>query len=149
MMPWVIREKWDKLRWWLNPRQKWLTKKIPNHWIDKDYLWELVILEGIKHYVEGERVFEVLSNDNPPEQAQFLKEVRQRYNEITMALPSLEKQMEDAWKKVPKWDIKDINTRKVDYDATYGDLDRLEKKIFDLKTEIMEWAVKNREKIWT
>ena len=149
MMPWVIRDKWDKLRWWLRPRQIWLTKKIPNHWVDKDYLWEICILEGIKHYVEGERVFEVLCNDNPPEQAQFLKEVRQRYNEITLALPSLEKQVEDAWKKVPKWDIKDINTRKVDYDATYGEVDRLEKAISDLKTEIMEWAVKNREKIWT
>ena len=52
MIPYKIRKYWDELRWWWNPRQKWLIKKIPNHWVDKDYLWEICILEGIKHYVE-------------------------------------------------------------------------------------------------
>ena len=53
-LPYYIEDTWWKIRNWFNPRQKWLTSKIPNHWIDKDTLWEICIIEGIKHYVEGE-----------------------------------------------------------------------------------------------
>jgi hypothetical protein len=44
----------DKIHWWMFPRQKWLIKKIPNHWVDKDYLITEVIFESIIHFVEEE-----------------------------------------------------------------------------------------------
>jgi hypothetical protein len=149
-IPYNIRKMWDEIRWWWNPRQKWLIKKIPNHWIDKDYLWEICILEGIKHYVEkdgGLDHYESSQNDPsyPEWQKTFDKELKNVYNEITMSLPSLEKQLEDVWKKVPHFDFNE----KVDYNTVYGEVDRIEKKIADLKTDIMVWAVTNREKIWT
>lgn len=150
---WCENVMWN-IRNWFNPRQKWLTKKIPNHWIDKDTLWEICILEGIKHYVEGEDAlnnFETSQRDPeyPDHQKKFDREVSKMYEEITVALPKLEKQLEWAWKKVPHWNLEDINTRKIDYDATYGETDRLEKEIADLKTKVMIWAVKNRGSIWT
>ena len=38
---------------------------------------------------------------------------------------------------------------KTDYEKIYGEVDQKEKEITNLKTEIMVWAVTNREKIWT
>lgn len=148
--PYQVRETIWAIRAFFNPRQKWLTRKIPNNWIDKDRLLEICILEAIKHYVEGEDVFNVLSNDSPPEQAQFMREVRHAYDLIVKQLPLLEKELELAWKKVPVRDWGDINKSVPgDYETTYGDVDRLEKKIAELKTEVMLWAVKERESMWT
>jgi hypothetical protein len=151
MIPWKYRQIWYDIRDWFNPRQKWLFKRIPNHWVDKDTLWEICILEGIKHYVEQEHVFDVLCNDNPPEQAEFLKEVRENYRLITEVLPSLEQGMELAWKEIPHRSLDDINKgmTKFDYDMTYGVVNKFEKEIADLKTKVMWWAVTNRESIWT
>ena len=154
IIPYKIRNVWDEIRWWWNPRQKWLIKKIPNHWIDKDYLWEICILEGIKHYVEkdgGLDHYESSQNDPayPEWQKTFDKELKNVYNEITMSLPSLEKQLEEAWKKIPVLFSWEIPIKKIDYYKTYGEVDRIEKEMHDLKTEIMVWAVTQRDCIWT
>ena len=151
--PYKIRRIWDEIRWWWNPRQKWLIDKIPNHWIDKDTLWEICILEGIKHYVEkdgGLDHYESSQNDTsyPEWQKKFDREVKTMYDYITVMLPILDKELEDAWKKVPHFDLKNIN-EKTDYEKIYGEVDQKEKEITNLKTEIMVWAVTNREKIWT
>lgn len=36
------------------PKQKWLTKKIPNHWCDKSDLIPIILFEMIVHFVEEE-----------------------------------------------------------------------------------------------
>ena len=155
IIPYKIRKVWDELRWYLNPRQKWLTRKIPNSWIDKDTLWEICILEGIKHYVEqdgGLEFYEVNHDFDPtyPEwQKAFDIKVRFYYEMITKKLPDLEKQLEETWKRVPPVVIQDFKHIKIDYNKTYGEVDRIEKEIHDLKTEIMVWAVTQRDFIWT
>ncbi len=137
------------------PRQWWLISKIPRTWRDKDTLMEIVILECIKNYVEGEGAldnYESSQNDPsyPDWQKKFDKEVKENYDLIKEKLPKFEREMEEAWSKVPKRDLKDINnTRKIDYKTVYGEVDRLEKEIFDLKTKIMLWAINNRASIWT
>lgn len=79
---------------------------------------------------------------------EFDVKVRFYYEMITKKLPELERQLEEAWNKVPHFSLENIN-KKVDYDKIYGEVDRLEKEIHDVKTEIMVWAVTDREKIWT
>lgn len=139
-----------KISIFFRPRQRWLTKQIPNTWIDKDTIFEIVILESIKHYVEHEKCFENLNCDNPPEQAQFLKEVRENYQLITETLPKLEKELEAEWPNVPHIDINTINSRKPgDYEKTYGKINKLEREITNLKTKVLIWAVTNREGMWT
>ena len=161
MTPFKIREAFDKICYWLKPRQKWLTSKIPNHWIDKDTLWELCILEGIKHYVEkdnglgyGENWLEDynFSQNDPtfPEwQKKTNRETKEKYDLITKTIPHLELQLKSAWDKVPMPNfnnyIKDKNT----YEETYGEVDKLEAEIDKLKTEIMVWAVTNRHSLWS
>ena len=149
-IPFIFREFINTIRAFFNPRQKWLTNKIPYYWIDKDRLWEICILEGIKHYVEEEKALEFLCNDNPPEQAKFVAEVKYHYDVITRILPELEEQLNIAWKNVPNRSLKDINNSKPgDYERIYGGINKLEKEIFDLKTETMIWAIKKRDHIWT
>ena len=93
------------------------------------------------------------SSQNDPSYPEWQKtsdrEVKQMYELITIKLPALEKQMEVEWENVPKQDIMDINTNKFDYQQIYGKIDRLEKEIYDLQTEIMVWVVKNRNILWT
>jgi len=133
----------------LRPRQRWLTKKIPRTWVDKDTILEIAVLESLKHYVEGEDCFNVLSTTNPPVQAEFMAKVKHYYELATVKLPALEKELEAEWDRVPPTDLSNLNMTKLDYEATYGKIDRLEKEIHDLQTEIMVWVVKERGGLWT
>lgn len=143
----------------LQPRQRWLTKQIPRTWTDKDWLFELVILESIKHHVEqdyglgfepGDYEFSQNDPEYPEHQKQFDKEVKTNYDLITQKLPKLQKQLDAEWEKVPHFDLDEINSRAAgDYDKIYGKTDRLEKEIDAIRTDIMVWAVKNRGKLWS
>jgi hypothetical protein len=153
-----IKDAWYKIRDFFYPRQDWLFKKIPNHWIDKDTLWETCILEGIKHYVEedgglgweaGDYEKSQSDPDYPEWQKKLDKEVKENYDLITHTLPSLERDLEIAWSKVPHFDLSSGFCTKDSYEKTYGEVDRIEKEISDLKTKIMIWAVTNRASLWT
>lgn len=141
-------------------RQLWLFRKLPRTWIDKDHIMEISILECIKHYVEEEEAlgknmchFKSSQNDStfPEHQKIFGRELKEVYESITIELPRLEKEMEIAWDNVPHRTIKDIriNTSKLSYEEMYGDVNRLEKEIDNLKTQSMLWAVNNRFSMWT
>jgi len=146
----------------LRPRNKWLTKQIPRTWCDKDHLLEICVLGALKNFVEpdGENCFNILSTDEPPldlplddsyySQAKLLREVKWNYDLATQKLVSLQKELEAEWNAVPVRTLADINkSTQDDYDKLYGNIDRLEKEIYDLQTEIMVWVVKNRNGLWT
>jgi len=46
---------WYSLCAWFNPRQKWLTKHIPNTWKDKPELIQDILFACLIHYVEEEK----------------------------------------------------------------------------------------------
>jgi hypothetical protein len=158
-----------KSYWWRNfwyeqidsrffPRQKWLIKKIPRTFCDKDILWEICILEGIKHYVEkdyglgydiGDYEFSQNDPEFPEHQKKFDKEVKENYDLIKIELPRLELLLEKKWDKIPHYDLDDINNPKKTYEERYGEVDRIEKEIDDIKTRIMVWAISKRNCIWT
>lgn len=151
-LPWSWREKYYTVRDFFFPRQRWLTKAIPNGWCDKDRIIETVLFECVKHFVseDGEDALNILCNDNPPDQKRFIEELKAMYQFITVKLPELEKELEKAWDKVPHRSLSDLNkSTKESYEQTYGEVNRLEKEIEELKTLICEWVVKNREAIWT
>ena len=150
-MYYQLKELYWNIKTFFFPHQKWLTKKIPNHWIDKVTLWEICILEGLKHYVEEEIGVEELFDKNrwkewtdkekelSKAQIQFEEELKVYYNYVNLDLPTLNNQLEDAWKRV----------HKQKYETKYGEIDRLENTISDLKTKVMLWCVLKREFIWT
>ena len=136
-------------RW--RPRNKWLTKKIPRTWADKDTILEICVLESLKHYVdpEGEDCFHVI-NTECEGQKEFYGEVRRNYELITQKLPTLQKELDAEWGNVPYRTLADINkSTKGNYEKMYGKINRLEKEIYDLQTQIMVWVVRNREGLWT
>ena len=45
---------------WFFPKQRWLTRKIPNHWCDKVELIPRVLFASIIHFVEKEDGLEML-----------------------------------------------------------------------------------------
>ena len=138
-------------RW--RPRNKWLTKKIPRTWVDKDTILEITVLESLKHYVdpEGEDCMNVIDTECE-HQREFYGEVKRNYELITQKLPALQKEMDAEWDRIHELKLswKDINNGdKDDYERKYGKVNRLEQEIYDLQTEIMVWVVKNRNGLWT
>jgi hypothetical protein len=163
-------------KWWsdlwypvsrtLFPRQRWLTKKIPNTWVDKDWLWELCLIEGLKHYVEqdgGNGWFDVLDDDSKwkdeftgeeyqAASRKFHREAKEHYDLVTKTLPALELQNKAAWDAIPPetFDLKNLNDpNRPPYHITYAEVDRTQKEIDDLKTKVMLWCINNRASIWT
>jgi uncharacterized protein YaaN involved in tellurite resistance len=133
------------------PRNKWLTKKVPRTWVDKDTILEIVVLESLKHYVdpEGEDCMNVI-NTECEEQREFYADVKRNYELITQKLPALQKELDAEWDNVPHRTLADLNkSTKDDYERMYGKINRLEQEIYDLQTEIMVWVVKNRNGLWT
>ena len=141
------------------PRQRWLTQQIPRTYRDKDTLIELCVLECLKDYIEGEEALgkdmcHFQSSQEDPEYPSWQKdtdrEVKHYYELTTQKLVALEKELEVEWGKIPSRGLRDINNSKPgDYEQMYGSVDRLEKEIYDLQTEIMVWVVKNRNILWT
>ena len=160
----IFNRHWRRDFWYsqisarLWPRNKWLTKKIPRTWVDKDTILEIAVLESLKHYVEGEEAlgkdmchFESSQADPsfPEWQKEKDREVKHYYELTTIKLPALQKELEVEWDNIPNTDLSAVNVTKLDYEARYGKVNRLEKEVEDLQTEIMVWVVKNRGSLWT
>jgi hypothetical protein len=163
-VPYRIRHAYDKVNEFLFPRQRWLTKAIPKSWIDKDTLWEIAIIEGLKHYVEqdnGGAWFKHLDDDSAWQDGgedmkefheasrRFHRAAKEHYDLVTKTLPDLEWKLEKAWEKVPHFNFDNLNDNTRSYDQIYGDVDKLDEQISELKTKVMLWAVTNRASIWT
>jgi len=138
----------------LFPRQRWLTKKLPRTWTDKDHVMEICVLECIKHYVEGEDALkcykETQADPTFPEwQKEWDRQVKENYNLITKTLPDLQKKLEKEWDKIPNLGWEDINKSNVSFKKRYGKINKLEAEIYELQTKIMTWAITNRDKMWT
>jgi hypothetical protein len=52
---WFWNNLWYDIQAFFNPRQKWLTDIIPNHWCDKDAIIEKVLFACVVDYVENEK----------------------------------------------------------------------------------------------
>ena len=133
------------------PRNKWLTKQIPRTWQDKDHILETCVIGALKHYCDedGEDCFHTLSCDNPPWQKEFMSEVRRNYELATQKLVALQKALDAEWETLPHRSWQDMNKKDPEYDRISDNIEKLEKEIYDLQTEIMVWVVKNRNGLWT
>ena len=99
--------------------------------------------------MDGEDCFGIIDTECES-QREFYGEVRHNYELTTQKLVALQKELDAEWDKVPHRTLADLNkSTKDDYERMYGNIDRLEKEIYDLQTEIMVWTVKNRNGLWT
>ena len=159
--PWFWLYCWTDIKCFFNPRQKWLTKKIPNHWCDKVELIRIVLFESLVHYVDEEKCFDVLAWDEEDIEGcdlnlkTFFNEKRERkakilkcYDYITKQRPQLSADLDKAY---PEFDIDDmLQIRKtMNYLETYGEVNRIEALIEKLDNETISTILELRERLWT
>jgi hypothetical protein len=133
---------WDNFCYFLNPRQKWLTKQIPNDWTDKTHLIPLVNFAMVIDFVEGEKGLESIDWEASSDQAsKFEKELRDCYDYVKNRRPKLE---EDLGNSYP-----DEEKMTGDYHVDYADHNRLEVELNNSDTKYLTWIVVNRDFFWT
>jgi hypothetical protein len=169
---------WDvryRISAFFNPRQKWLTKTIPNTWCDKVTLIPHLLFTCLIHYVEKEEGL----NDNYDYAEDLEKgyvsqqyvdsvletdrELREVYNYIKTERPQLEEQHENSY-PTPNSKAGDIFVENKDgsctmrsceelygmpYKEAYAEVRRLEALIEEKDMWAMNTIVKHYQKMWT
>jgi hypothetical protein len=103
-----IKRMWWDFKDWLKPKQRWLYRKIPNHFCDKVELIKICIFESFIHFVEVEKGIEYIWHDEyekdpyvSPEYKEHYKNLKSQfdeiYNYIKYERPILEQQLDAAY----------------------------------------------------
>jgi len=133
-----------KIRFRLNPRQKWIRDYIEYYeWCDKDQLILDFMLGCVIDFVEGEKCFETVSYDDNEFNIKFANGLREVYEFAKNGRKEYEKQIDSAYDAVD-------NRSKINssYDYIYADVNRLEEELDKKEIECLEWIVKNRKSLW-
>lgn len=166
---------WLDLRYkvsaFLNPRQKWLTKKIPKEWCDKPELMRDLLFEFLINYVESENGLqddqgfwdkEVESGHVSKEYAdEILKDdcnLRFAYDYIKKERPKLEAKRDAAYP--PRRDLEELFVpvegtnwlRMVtteEEDKAYEKVREIESEIDHRDEDVLKIILKYRKIMWT
>ena len=145
MIPYKIRFKWNDLCCYINPRNRWATDVIPNHWSDKTYLIPEFLFASIIHFIEGEKAREMTVWQKKKE-----KELLEVYAWAKNGRKEFQEKIDKAYPefngKFP-WDNENMN--KETYEQVYGEVNRLEAEIEKIDTKHLTWIVKNRQILWS
>jgi hypothetical protein len=140
-----------------NPRQRWLTKKIPKTWHDKDGLIQIVLFECVVNYVEDENGLKDkidwsedmknghISQDYIDHVKDIDGRIRKVYEYITKTRPKLHAQLDAAYPEYVGLGLDITGT----YEELYGEVNRIEKEISEKDTWAMQTIVELRECMWT
>ena len=169
---------WDlkyKINAFFNPRQKWLTKTIPNTWCDKVSLVPHLLFTCLVHYVEDENGLQdeidwsadLEKGYTSQEYVDNLKatdsELRSVYNYIKTERPQLEEQHDNSYptsnSKGGDFFVQDADGRYtmrscedlygLSYEEAYAETHRLEKLIEEKDMSAMLTIVKHYQRLWT
>ena len=170
---------WDlkyKIEAFFNPRQKWLTKTIPNTWCDKVTLVPHLLFSCLTHYVEDEKGLQdhidwtedlekgYISQEYVDSVKSTDKELREVYNYIKTERPELEKQHQNSYPTPSSKAINDIFIKEEDgnytmrscedlyglpYKEAYAETYRLEALIEEKDMWAMQTIIKHYQKMWT
>jgi hypothetical protein len=158
---WFWSNAWSDFKCIFNPRQRWLTKKIPNHWCDKVELIRIMLFECLVHYVDGEKCFENVAWDNEedfkdsgPNWEKIFEEKKETkakilkcYDYITKQRPQLDK---DLYKAYPEFtNIDDMINNKNNYLERYAGVISIEAEMERLDNETLFTILELRQVLWT
>lgn len=130
------------LKYKLNPRQKWLTKQIPDDWSDKTHLITQLNFAMVVHFIEGEKCFDLTDYEASGENhMKFANELKDCYDYIKNRRPDLEKQHDASYP--------DEETRTGVFEVDYAENTRLEVLMSKEDTKYLTWIVTNRDYFWT
>jgi hypothetical protein len=91
---WKVERKWQALCDVVNPKNKWLTKVIPNYYTENDHLIELVLFKILVNYVEVEKGlthFEWAVKDGELEYKHLIEDC---YRAITVTIPNTQERVD-------------------------------------------------------
>jgi hypothetical protein len=139
-----MRQKLQDIKDYFNPRQKWLTQVIPNHWCDKVELIPHLLFTCLINFVESENGLGQLDYDWAEElkagdiSEEYLESIYSSYKELKAAYTYI------------KHDRPQLVKAFVDsYEEHYRNTHRLEKDLKDKDQEAMMLIVKHRQIMWT
>ena len=140
------RDNWAwNVRYWFNPRQKWIKKHIDYYpYCDKDKLIQDFLFGCVIDFVEEELCFERIDYEWHEEKQKFAKELRECYNYIKTERVKLDDDLTQAYNRVDK-----MNVAKLTYDDLYWEVNSLEEKIEKLDNKYLNWIVNNRNSLCT
>lgn len=143
---------------WFNPKQKWLTREIPNTWCDKVELVPRLLFACLIHFVEKEKGLNQLDIDWAEELAaghvsqeyvdnvtRIYTELRDVYNYVKTEREVLQKLHDESYPDYPlPIELKDLK-----YEELYGETNRLEKLIKEKDQWAMHAIVTHVDCLWT
>ena len=136
-----IKRLYDSLRFWINPRQKWLSKQIPNEWCDKVTLLVDLNFAMVVHFVDGEKCFDNTDYDNSGDHhVRFAAELKDCYDYVKNRRPELQQQYENSYPT--------RETATGVYEVDYAENIRLESLISTQDTKYLNWIMINRNYFW-
>jgi hypothetical protein len=127
------------------PQNKWLMKGVPRCWRDKDELFRVILFNGLVHYVEGEKCFEVIEWGNNEKDIEVAAKIKEIYAWIKEGRPAKEKELEQSYPNISIEDIMAGKTPPNVYDKVY----KVEAELENKDTEYLTWIVQNRRYLWT
>jgi len=153
LCPWWRNEKWYNIKCWFNPKTKWIRKAVDNGWHDLDYCYTQLMFAGIINYVEGEKCFETIMWVTPQEK-KHKKKIEEIYKWAKTGRAELQKKIKAAYPPLETpislpMRYASAEDNKKTYEELYGEVNRLEKLLYDTDTAYMIWLVKNRNTLWT
>lgn len=134
------------------PRQKWLTKIIPNTWCDKTELIPRILYECLKHYVEKEKCFETVDWDHHIAYKDVARDIKECYKWITEDRPKLQAEIDriinDGFEGIDSL-MRELQSPTKTYDERYPNLTNLELELENKDTYYLTLIVKHRGYLWT
>ena len=131
-IPYQIREfYWMKVKTIWSPKHSRIRKVVPRHWMDLDYVLEVVNFEIIKSFYEDEYKTGIVDWKGSGGSAlEFTKWLEEAYTYITSYRKVLEKQIENAY-------------------PNYKKVEKLEQEMEEKDTKFLIELVKWRKHLWT
>ena len=153
---------YDYIRPIFKPQNKRIRKCIPRTWMDISHLMVDVNFEFIKAFYEDEYKADIVDWEATEQHSEFAKWLEGAYKYITTDRPQLQKDLDAAYPANRLFEemfkpTEDENGRRVfqmvddgiPYEVKYKEVNRIEKLIDDLDTEILTEFIKRRDYFWT
>jgi hypothetical protein len=144
------------------PCNQKIRKVIPRTWMDISHLMIDVNFEFIKVFYEDEYKADIVDWESTEHHKEFAQWLEDAYTYITKDRPQLQKDLEAAYPVSRLMEemfkpIEDENGRKmfqmvddgIPYEVKYKEVNRIEKLIDDIDTEILTEFIKWRHYFWT
>ena len=168
---------WDlkyKISAFFNPRQKWLTKKIPRTYCDKPELIRDILFNCLENFVseDGEDCFNVADWEWSEEKKESRRKLELAMDIIKVQIPAKQKELDDRWEADVSTTVSDFLERRLE-DKKTCEIDgktvttyalkplspeqkerveenwKLEQEILDLEQKALMIIIEERTGLWT